>query len=289
MAYPQNTMTTLPTPPIATSTAAPAPELSVISVTSRIPDFWREQPRLWFAIFKSAMASQKQGDDSKYHLVVSKLGKEEVQQVSDIILNPPNSGKFDALRSRLLQVFEESENRQLQKLMDEMDLGDQRPTQLLRRMRELSRNKIPDDTLSIMWQRHLPSAVRAVLTVSDSKDLDTLASIADKVIDSMRPLEVAQVSSEVFKNEALEERLLKGIDRLTQELCEMRMSKRHTSREQDRQRRRSPSRSFSRQRSRRDDDWICWYHQRFGEQSTRCTDKARCTYKAKRTTPPSEN
>lgn len=265
-------------------TATATAELSALSVSSRIPDFWRDQPRLWFSVFESAMAPQKQGDDSKYHQVVSKLGRNEVQQVSDIILNPPSTGKYDALRARLLQIFEESESRQLQKLLGELDLGDQRPTQLLRRMRELSRSKIPDDTLSIMWQRHLPSAVRAVLTVSDSKDLETLANIADKVLDNMRPLEIAQVSSS-SKDTSTIDFLVKRVDLLTKELCELRTSYRHVSRGHDRnkQRRRSTSRSHSRSRSQRD-DWLCWYHRKFGDQSTRCADKSRCVYKAQRIT-----
>lgn len=32
-----------------------------------------------------------------------------------------------------------------------------------------------------MWQSHLPTALRVILTVKDSKSLDILASIADKL------------------------------------------------------------------------------------------------------------
>lgn len=51
-----------------------------------------------------------------------------------------------------------------------MELGDQRPSQLLRRMRDLARDKIPDETFRIMWQGHLSSSVRAGLAVSEVKE-----------------------------------------------------------------------------------------------------------------------
>ncbi|CAH2088630.1 unnamed protein product [Euphydryas editha] len=50
-------------------------------------------------------------------------------------------GKYKALKNRLVEIFEESQNRQVQKIIGEMDLGGQKPSQLLRRMTYLARNK----------------------------------------------------------------------------------------------------------------------------------------------------
>ena len=94
--------------------------------------------------------------------------------------------KIDALKTRLLRIYEDSKNKQLQKLISEMELGDQKPSQRLRRMRELAKYKIPDDTLRILWQGHLPDAIRVVLAVSETKELDHLSSIADNVHETSR-------------------------------------------------------------------------------------------------------
>ncbi|VVD04218.1 unnamed protein product [Leptidea sinapis] len=91
--------------------------------------------------------------------------------------------------------IEESENCQLQKLLSEIYLGDEKPSQLLRCMRALARTKIPDETLSIMSQGHLPAAVRSVLAVTDVKDLENLPAIADKTMENTRPLHVAEVNN----------------------------------------------------------------------------------------------
>ncbi|XP_075990176.1 uncharacterized protein LOC142985818 [Anticarsia gemmatalis] len=96
------------------------------SVLSRIPEFWRDQPRLWFTQFEAIVAPQKQ-DDYKYYTVTAKLSKEEIIQVSDIITSPPATEKYKAIKERLIGCYEESDDRRLQKLLSEMELGDQKP------------------------------------------------------------------------------------------------------------------------------------------------------------------
>ncbi|GBP51869.1 hypothetical protein EVAR_88574_1 [Eumeta japonica] len=127
-------------------------------------------------------------DIARYNLVVAKLNKEAIQQISDVLLAPAVNDKYNTLKTRLLTVYEESETRQLQKFLSEVELGDQGPSQLLQRMRDLARTKIPDDILRVLWTGHLPTAVRAVLAVSDTKDLNNLAAVADKIIENTRPL-----------------------------------------------------------------------------------------------------
>ncbi|XP_063834898.1 uncharacterized protein LOC135084085 [Ostrinia nubilalis] len=178
-----------PQPPPLPATSS---ELAAVTVSSRLPDFWQDQPRLWFIQIEAILKPQKLSDEAKFNLIVTKLGKDVIKQVSDILLSPPETDKFGTLKSRLLTVYEESENRQLQKLLSEIELGDQKPSQLLRYMRDLARGKIPDDTLNIMWQGHLPSSARAVLAVTDVKDLESLATIADKVLENTRPLQVSE-------------------------------------------------------------------------------------------------
>lgn len=145
---------------MTTAPSNPTSELAAITLTSKIPDFWTDQPRAWFLRTEAMLAPQKLSDESRFDIIVSKLGKDSIQQVMDILENPPAVKKFDILKQRLLAIYEESK-----KLLCEMELGDQKLSQLLRRMQELANNKIPDDTLQMLWQVHLPSAARAGLVV----------------------------------------------------------------------------------------------------------------------------
>lgn len=253
-----------------------------MTVSSRIPDFWRDQPRLWFVQCEAILGPQKLSDEARYNLVVTKLGKEVVEQVSDILLKPPESGKFDALKTRLMAVYEESEMRQFQKLLSEMELGNQKPSQLLRRMKDLAREKIPDETLQIMWQGHLPSSVRAVLAVSDVKNLDKLAAIADKVMETSRSVQISEVQTQPTTSSNGDQAfILAEIAKLTMKINDMERS-RNTYRNFNNNRKRWQSRSTSRGRnqSRRTPEspnWLCYYHHKFRGRARKCQDP--CAWK----------
>ncbi|XP_075990309.1 uncharacterized protein LOC142985957 [Anticarsia gemmatalis] len=147
-------------------------DMAQITVASRIPEFWTDQPRLWFVQMDAILAPQKLSDEARYNLAITKLGKDVISQLTDYLLKPPNTKKYEGLKERLLTIFEETQTRRLQKLIGEMELGDQRPSQLLTKMTDLARGKISSETLRILWQGHLPESVRAVLTVADTTELE---------------------------------------------------------------------------------------------------------------------
>lgn len=251
-------------------------EVAVVSVTSRIPEFWCDQPRLWYVQCEAILAPQKLCDEARYNLVVTKLGKDVVQQVSDILLKPPDEKKFDTLKERLLKIYEESEMRQFQKLLSEMELGDQKPSQLLRRMRDLARDKMPDETLRIMWQGHLPAAVRGVLAVCEAKDLEHLSAIADKVIETTQPLQVSEVQSTPGSSSSTDHSfILAEIAKLSLKIREMEQS-RNFHRFRPRSRSSSRNRNTSR-RSPSSPDWLCVYHFRYRHRARKCVEP--CAWK----------
>lgn len=138
--------------PVAGQLAEHANDLAAISLSAKIPEFWADMPRMWFAQFESIMAPQRQGDREKYNLVVAKLSRDAIQQVSDLIITPPERDLYGAVKARLLLVYEESAEKQFHKLVSDMQLGTQKPSQLLRRMAEYARNaRVADETLKNLW------------------------------------------------------------------------------------------------------------------------------------------
>lgn len=245
--------------------------VDTLTLQARLSDFWPAYPRLWFTHFEAVMAPQKSGDDARYQAAIARLGLDALQQVSDIIAKPPTENKYETLKARLISVYEESESRKLQKLMDEMELGDQKPSQLLRKMRELAGQKIPDSTLRIMWTKLLPPSVRAVLTVSDITDLQKLSQMADTVMDTIAlPNQVAQITHTSGMT-ALHEQ----IRQLSLELAELKNRQEHRPRShRPYDRRRSRSRSASRDNSNRkysEQSLNCYYHRKFGKEARKCT------------------
>ncbi|PZC79258.1 hypothetical protein B5X24_HaOG216524 [Helicoverpa armigera] len=228
-------------------------EVAAVGVPSRIPEFWIDMPRVWFAQFETVMAPQKQGDEAKYGLVLSKLSTDAVRQVTDIIISPPATRKYEALKERLLAVYEESEERQFQKLVGEVELGDQKPSQLLRRMRDLARkSQVAEKTLHNLWMSRLPDHVRAVLMVSQDQKLDNLAAIADKILEG-KSSEVSEISSGQTQ---LMAELMHQMTKLTMEVAALKSSSGHRSY----RRNRIPTRSRSRSRTRITPDSPNWLY-----------------------------
>lgn len=249
-------------------------EVGVISIAARIPEFWTDSAKLWFIQFEAAVAPQHASDDTKYQLLIAKLGKQVIQQVADVLETPPATGKFQAVKDRLLGVYEDSENRRIQKLIGDMQLGNQKPSQLLRRMQNLAGTNVSKETLLVLWQNHLPAAIRTVLAATTLTDENKLASVADKVMETSKPIDIAGVSTE--DNVAS---LTATVERLTLEVAELRRA----SGSQRRFQQDSKSRFRSRSRSRRGQSpakKLCYYHSRFGEKATRC--KNPCNWKSRR-------
>lgn len=263
-------------------------DVESISVQSRIPKFWCDRPKLWFAQFEVIIYNQKLGDEGKFALVVAQLEIKDVDQISDIILSPPNSGRYEAVKRRLLEVYEDSEGIQLQKLLTDMELGDQRPSQLLRRMRNLAGKKIPDDTLKILWQGHLPASTRTVLAVSEESRLDSLAAMADRMQEQLKEVNAVcscQCQSSTSKapasatpaeiaatSEFAGQELFSMIKALTKEVAALK-----TNRSRKFQRRSHNFRSRSRSKSRDGRMTVCYFHKKFGKAAYRC--RSPCSFK----------
>ncbi|KAJ8704331.1 hypothetical protein PYW08_013055 [Mythimna loreyi] len=273
----------------AATTSTVTPDCAVISVTSRIPEFWTKMPRLWFDQFESVMAPQKQGDEAKYHLVISKLNMDVLQQVSDILRNPPSQDKYMALKDRLISVYEESAEQQFRKLVSEIELGNQKPSQLLRHMADLGRNsEISGQALCNLWLAKLPTAVKAGLAVTQEKDLNKLANIADKIVDNLNANSIAAVCSEPTPSSSNQicavGDLLTMINKLSLEVAALREQGHRRNNFRGRGKRYGRSRSRSRgARSRmtpEDPNWLCKYHFRYRARATRCEKP--CTWVEKK-------
>lgn len=252
-------------------------DLAAISVQSRLLPFWREIPRAWFIQFEAVVDPLKTSDDQKYRYVLQQLQNTDLQQLTDILYNPPETGKYNAVKNRLLTVYDQSDVKNFQKLISGLELGDQKPTQLLRRMRELGSGMITDEGLKIEWLNHLPTQMRVVLSVNSEATLDTLAAMADKMAEYTEPATVAAVSTTT--QDTVTSTQLKILSKQMEKLCLEVAELRGRSRERHRSRFtpfKSRSRSQSRRRSNQpsvkpgDPTWECKYHFRFGDKAKRC-------------------
>ncbi|VDP07649.1 unnamed protein product, partial [Schistosoma mattheei] len=122
---------------------------------------------------------------SKYSFVLGLLPTEVASEVSDLIDNIPASNPYDRLKQAIIQRTSVSDEKRLQQLLHECELGDKSPSQLLRHMRQLAGPyKFDDAFLKEIWLQRLPTVVRQILCVSSQPlALESLACMADKILE----------------------------------------------------------------------------------------------------------
>lgn len=235
-------------------------QISRVSV--RIPPFWHAKPALWIAQIESQFAAAGiVSDRTKYHTVVAAIESSVLSQISDIVLNPPVENMYDTLKLRLLGQYADSEQKRIKKLLQDLELGDMRPSQLLREMRDLAGNEMNDNMLKSVWMSRLPPNVRSIISIS-SDPLDKLAVLADKIFEVSDSPHVNAVALQP-SGSPTQTSLEKQVSLLVKEVAELKTK--FTQR----------PRSRSRSRNRSEPDEVCWYHRKFGDKATKCRKPCR--------------
>ncbi|XP_037956912.1 uncharacterized protein LOC119686404 [Teleopsis dalmanni] len=153
--------------------------LSRVSV--KVPPFWHERPEIWLAQIEAQFAvAAITRDVTKFNTVVAAIESSVIADVADAVLHPPATGKYNYLKNQIIERFGESEQRKIQRLLSEIELGDRRPSQLLNELTALAKDKVSNEFLKSLWLQRLPPQVRAILQTS-SVDLVELAKLADRI------------------------------------------------------------------------------------------------------------
>ena len=208
-----------------------------------------------------------------FDYVVANLTPDIAIEIRDLILRPPEENPYNALKAQLIKRTADSEQRHLQQLLSTEELGDRKPTQLLRRLQQLAGDTpglLDGNFLKELFLQRLPSQVRMVLaSTRDGTPIEDLAQLADKIIEVAAPPIISTVSTQSSEMEQLRAEiasLTKVVSSLQQQQCFRRRSKSpYRGRSPGPARHRRPPTSDLQQ-----DADLCWYHQTFGDDARKC-------------------
>lgn len=247
--------------------------VEVNKVSIRAPPFWKPNPAIWFCQIESQFATNGiKSDETKFNTVVGAIESNVLALVSDIVLNPPAQNKYETLKKRLQSHFSDSDEERLKKLLTKVQLGDNKPSFLLRQMKELAGERMDEKVIRTLWLQRLPVQAQTILAVSED-NLDKLATMADKICEVTLNNQVYTIESQgkkpndIVSTTSLEEKINQ-------------LSKQVASLLKDRSRNRSRSigsRTCSTSRNKFDaNSTNCYYHNKFGENAKKC--RPPCTF-----------
>lgn len=234
-------------------------ETKVSAVSLKLPAFWADKPNVWFAQVEAQFQIAKiVGDTTKFNYIVGHLDQRLAGEVEDVIINPPENGKYDKLKELLIQRLSTSQEKRVRQLLSDEELGDRKPSQFLRHLRSLAGSAFADDNIiRQLWLRRLPQQAQAILAAQADLGLDKIAELADKIIE-VAPMPT--VCATAAPPELTLATLAKQLEEVSHQVAAL-----------SRQQRDRPSRdrSTSSNRSSSNSKW-CWYHKRWGTKAAKC-------------------
>lgn len=247
-------------------------ETPLASVSLKLPPFWPHDPALWFCQVEAQFTTRGiKTQQTKYAYVVSSLQSEVAAEVRDLLLTPPQVNPYDTIKKELIRRTSESEQKRLHQLLTSEELGDRKPSQLLRRMRQL----LGDRTLEVsilrqLFLQRLPVNAQLVLaSTSESVDIDQLASIADKILEVNTPT-VSSIATAPSVSTVSEMQQLRGlISELSAQVAALKTEVRQRSRSRGRTRNNSTNQQTVGDAN-SNLSGLCWYHQTYGSDAQRC-------------------
>lgn len=242
----------------------------------KIPPFWEESPEIWFAQIEAQFTtSQTTTDLSKFNAVVGAIESKILTQVAEAVLQPPATDKYKNLKDKILEAFSDSNHKKINKLLENVALGDQKPSSLLNEMRRLSTPDINEDLLKTLWLKRLPTQARVILSTNTAA-LPELAKIADKIVEIGNFNAINAIDTTNSAHIALE----KTIAQLTKAVESLKLNTNHNSRSFQRSRSQSRGRSGNRSSTPAKKEFEnCWYHFKFGKSAKKCTEP--CKFNSK--------
>ena len=264
-----------------------APLTAAVSIN--LPPYWSNDPALWFSQVEAQFTTRGiTSETTKYAHVVGSLQPEVAQEVRDLLINPPAENPYTRLKSELVKRTSASEQQRLHQLLNAEQLGDRKPTQLLRRMQQLlGERQLEPSIMTQLFLQRLPTNAQLILASSkDTLETESLAKLADKIqevtpthsttptLSTIVPPSTPQPdpSTELREPRELVSQLTTTINNFSLNFSPSRHPRR--SRSKSNTRRHAPSHNHNeRDHSNQEQDppHVCWYHTKFGPSAKKCS------------------
>jgi hypothetical protein len=230
--------------------AAAPPYVPASSGHVRLPEFWPENPRGWFAMAEAQFLLRRvtSGVDRYCH-VLTTLPRTSYRLVSHLVEDVPTEDSYQHLKDALLSAHTLSDYQRVELLSKVEPLGARKPSELLATMMELCpRNQLDSPFFFYFFLQRLPREIRVLLSEEDPRDIRAIAEKADR----LAALHVPQHHDAVAAVAASSDDEAADVAAVKQN-----KSKKHFKKKKPASKKPAPA-------------IVCWYHTTFGEKAHQC-------------------
>lgn len=258
---------------------APAPQTASVS----LPPFAHGRTDRWFRVIESQFDLHNPKitcEKTRYNYLVTAIPPEVSDLVADEDFYPRTDTPYTTLKNAILQETTMSGAQKVRKLLQQQTLGDQKPSQLLRQLKQLatgSSGSHDEVMLKELFLQQMPGQIKTILAGFTTTNLAELAKAADQMLEMTPTTPVVSSTTKHHETHKKPYTSELSISELAAELQEIKTMLRQKERSKSRGRNQSTQRNRSRSRPR--EDGTCWYHSRFGMSAKKCT--APCNFGTK--------
>lgn len=237
---------------------------------------WFMKVDAWFEFHGVGVRKERQ----KYTAIIAYGDDEMLNQIYDLVRNPPEVNPYTTIKEAIISRFSESSMARLEKLATGIQLGDGKPSHLLTQLQRTNATS-DESVVRRYWIKRLPPAARAVIVgmLDNNPDmsLNQLAITADAVLDSLGGItSISSIDNQInaiSPKTSLEKRiddhdsLLQQINNKLSKLLSGDNARRTRERSQSRSNR---SNTPHRSNNSNNQSTSCWYHHRYGTLARKC-------------------
>jgi len=148
----------------------------------------------WFAQIEAAFVIT--GDETRFRYTIVNFDQSTLPFVSDILTSPPAQERYETLKARLITSFGETTKSKLRHLLRGQEFTDEKPSNMLQRLRNLAQRQCNDSVLGTIFMKHLPENVRTIFAIIETTSVSWPCK-ADKILEVLRPNLAAIAANQV--------------------------------------------------------------------------------------------
>ena len=139
-------------------------DVTVGSLTVKLPTFWPDKTEAWFgqaeANYRARwITSQK----TQFNLVVVTLDADTIDGVLDLLEVPPDEDSYDKLKARLVKSFKISKVDKIRRALELLPLADENPIKIADKIMAWTREASGEDFAKAVFMLKMPDEVRKTM------------------------------------------------------------------------------------------------------------------------------